>query len=183
MTGPKRTPTQRENDLERISALYLKGKRQADIAEELGVTQQQVSYDLKTIHKRWRESTTINLDEAKHRELDRIDLLEQTYWEAWERSLDERTKTRTERNTTSGRENQISRDKASIEKETLLGNPAYLAGVERCIELRCKIIGVYAATKNVNVNVDLASLPDEILERLAAGEDVDLSTITGKGRA
>lgn len=163
MSGPKRTLTQRENDLERISALYLKGKRQVDIAAELGVTQQQVSYDLKTIHKRWRESTTINLDEAKHRELDRIDLLEQTYWSAWERSLDERTKTRTERNTTGGGENQVSRDKASIEKETLLGIPAYLAGVERCIELRCKILGINAPQRVEHSGKDGSKITFEVI--------------------
>lgn len=145
MAAPKRTPTQRENDLERISTLYLKGKRQVEIAVELGVTQQQVSYDLKEIHKRWRESTTINLDEAKHRELARLDILENTYWSAWERSLDERTKTRTERTSRGGDGQQ---DKASIEKETLLGIPAYLAGVERCIEQRCKLLGIYAPTRN-----------------------------------
>lgn len=33
----------------------------------------------------------------------------------------------------------------------------------------------------INYNVDLSSLPDEILERLAAGENVDLSTIKSKG--
>lgn len=183
MAAPKRTDAQREHDLELISALYLRGKRQVDIAAELGVTQQQISYDLKTIQKRWQQKTVVNINEVKQRELARIDELERTYWEAWERSLDERTKTRTERNTVGGKENQISRDKASIEKETLLGVPAYLAGVERCIELRCKILGVYAPTKNVNVNVDWANVPDDILARLAAGEDIDLSTFTSTRRA
>lgn len=161
MTGPKRTPTQRENDLERISALYLKGKRQAEIADELGVTQQQVSYDLRTIHKRWRESSLININEAKHRELERIDLLEQTYWDAWERSLGERMKTRTERNTTNGGDGQ--RDKASVEKETLLGDPRYLAGIERCIELRCKILGINAPQRVEHSGKDGSKITFEVI--------------------
>ena len=37
--------------------------------------------------------------------------------------------------------------KAVIEKETMLGNPAYLAGVMSCIERRCKILGLDAPTK------------------------------------
>lgn len=75
MATPKRTPTQRAHDLTRIAELYLTGKRQVDIAAELGITQQQVSYDLQEIHRRWRESTLIDINEAKHRELDRLDQL------------------------------------------------------------------------------------------------------------
>ncbi len=142
MAAPKRSDAQREHDLELISALYLRGKRQVDIAAELGVTQQQISYDLKTIQKRWQQKTVVNINEIKQRELARLDELERTYWDAWERSLGERMKTRTERNTTGGGDGQ--RDKASVEKETLLGDPRYLAGIERCVELRCKILGINA---------------------------------------
>lgn len=141
MPGPKRTPTQRENDLEQIAALYLKGVRQWQIAEKLGIVQSQVSYDLKTIHKRWRESSLVNMNEVKQRELARIDELERTYWDAWERSVGEKTKTRTEKVVGS------KAAKASIEKDQMLGNPAYLSGVQWCIEQRCKIFGIYEATK------------------------------------
>lgn len=148
MTGPKRTPIQRENDLRLIADLYLQGKTQAAIADEVGITQQQVSYDLKSIQQRWRTDTAINLDEAKQRELARIDTLERTYWTAWERSLDEKTKTRTERRL--GEETS----KASIEKETLLGVPAYLTGVQWCISERCKLLGLYAPTKQEHTGKD-----------------------------
>jgi predicted transcriptional regulator len=141
MAEKKRTPTERENDLEKLASLYLKGMRQADIAQKLGVSQPQVSYDLKEIHKRWRESTLVNINEAKHRELARIDNLENEYWRAWERSCEEKTKTKTEKivggNAT----------KASVEKDTMLGNPSYLTGVQWCIEQRCKIFGINAPIK------------------------------------
>lgn len=139
MAAPKRTPTQREYDLEQLATLYLKGKRQVDIAEALNVTQQQVSYDLKELHRRWRESSLIDINEAKQRELSRIDELERTYWEAWERSLDERTKSRVEKYA-----GEDGKGKSSIERESLLGVPAYLAGVQWCISERCRIIGLYA---------------------------------------
>lgn len=142
MASNKRTPTERENDLQRIAALYLKGKRQSDIAAELGVTQPQVSYDLKEIHKRWRESSLVDINEAKHRELARIDELERTYWEAWARSCEEKTKTRTKK-TLGGNATE-----ASIEKDQMLGNPAFLAGVQWCIERRCKIFGIDAPIKS-----------------------------------
>lgn len=156
MAPNKRTPTARAHDLELIATLYLKGKRQTDIASELGITQQQVSYDLKEIHERWRESTLVTINEVKHRELARIDQLEITYWQAWQRSLETKHRTRTERNSVKvplrSRSRavvtiKLARDKTSIEREDLLGNPAYLQGVQWCIEQRCKIFGIYEATK------------------------------------
>ena len=122
--------------------MYLKGKTQTEIGQEVGLSQPQVSYDLADIQRRWREDTTINLDEAKQRELSRIDELERTYWQAWEKSCNERTKTSTEK--VSG---DNGRAKASVQKEEMLGNPAYLAGVMNCIQERSKILGIYAPEK------------------------------------
>lgn len=157
MSEKKRTPTERAADLEKIAALYLKGKRQVDIAAELGVTQQQISYDLKEIHDRWRASTLIDINEAKHRELARIDELEREYWEAWRRSCEEKTKTRTKK-TLGGNATE-----ASIEKDQMLGNPAYLAGVQWCIERRCKIFGIDAPEKH--------ELSGELSTRIIQGPD------------
>jgi hypothetical protein len=75
MAANTRSKFQRKADYERITALYLRGWRQADIATELGLTQQQISYDLSVVQKQWQESTTMNLDEAKQKELSRIDEL------------------------------------------------------------------------------------------------------------
>lgn len=148
MAEKKRTPTEREYDLRRITDMYLQGKTQAEIGETLGLSQPQISYDLTEIRSRWRTDTTINLDEAKQKELARIDTLERTYWEAWERTLEEKTKTRTEQSKTGeGSNAKAATAKATIEKETLLGNPAYLAGVQWCISERCKILGIYAPAK------------------------------------
>lgn len=141
MATNKRTPTEREHDLEQIAALYLRGKRQSDIATELDITQQQISYDLKEIQKRWRESSLVSINEVKHRELSRIDELERTFWDAWQRSIGEKTKTKTEKMA------GVAAAKASIEKEMMVGNPAFLTGVLSCIEQRCKIFGIYEATK------------------------------------
>lgn len=154
MAAPKRTPFERERDLHLTTSLYLKGKTQAEIADELDVSREQIKYDLALIQKRWREDTAINLDEAKQKELARIDTLECTYWDAWERSLEERVKTRTEQSANGGDDDkgQKKTAKASVEKETLLGNPAYLSGVMSCIERRCKLLGLDAPSKNESQN-------------------------------
>lgn len=145
MARPKRTALEKERDLHRTTQLYVKGRTQQEIAEELGVTQQQVSYDIAEIKKRWREESFINMDEAKQQELATIENLKREYWQAWERSLDERTKTRTEQSKGAG--DKTGTAKATVEKETLLGNPAYLAGIQWCISERSKILGLYAPNK------------------------------------
>lgn len=141
-----RTKFQREHDLEKISALYLQGWSQQRIADYLKqerdyeVSRQTISNDLKEVNRRWRESTTIPLDEHKQKELARIDLLEQTYWSAWEKSLETAEHT-TQRTKDTGNGKQYD---ASIRKEERDGNPAFLAGVERCIKMRMDLLGLEA---------------------------------------
>jgi hypothetical protein len=160
MAAPKRTAFERERDLHRTAQLYLKGRTQAEIAEELNVSREQIKYDLAIIQTRWRSDTTINLDEAKQKELARVDHLERTYWDAWERSLEGKVKTRTEQSTNGkgADDGGTKAAKASVEKESLLGNPAYLAGVMSCIERRCKMLGLDAPIKNDNNNTGLVTL-------------------------
>lgn len=171
MAAPKRTDFERENDYRRITDMYLQGKTQADIAAALGVSQPQISMDLATIQKRWRTSTAINLDEAKQKELAKIDTLERTYWDAWQRTLEEKTKTRTEQSKTGDKSGAA---KATIEKETLLGNPAYLSGIQWCISERCKILGIYAPSKIAPTTPDgkesypVAIVPAGYLDKLRA---------------
>lgn len=178
MAAPKRSDFERENDYRRITDMYLQGKTQADIASILGLARQQIGYDLAVIQRRWREDTAINMDEAKQKELARVDVLERTYWDAWQRTLDEKTKTRTEQSSVTGEVDKKGKQKGSakavIEKETMLGNPAYLAGVMSCIERRCKMLGLDAPVKNETTlkNVDLTKLTDSQLSRIATGEDV-----------
>ena len=145
MAKPKRTAFEKERDLHRTTQLYVKGRTQQEIADEFGVTQQQVAYDIAEIKRRWREESFIDMDEAKQQELATIENLKREYWQAWERSLDERTKTRTEQSKGAG--DKTGTAKATVEKETLLGNPAYLAGVQWCISERSKILGLYAPNK------------------------------------
>ncbi len=147
MAERKRTQFQRENDYVRISEWYLRGWRQLDIAAELGLSFQQISYDIKTIQRRWREKTAINLDQAKSRELERIDLLEREYWAAWERSKTEKTKAKRELSGKDTNGDPIVRRQFS-EKEQMIGNPAYLNGVQWCISERCKLIGIYAPVRS-----------------------------------
>lgn len=147
MAAPKRSKFQREQDLEEIARLYLTGKTQQEIADQFGVSREQIKYDLEEIRQRWRQSTVINITEAKQRELARLDELERAYWQAWERSCGEKRTTRQETSQGSDGQDNNRRIRAIINNENLFGNPAYLAGIQYCISERCKILGLYAPAK------------------------------------
>jgi hypothetical protein len=59
--------------------MTLAGDSQYNIAEALGISRSQVAYDAVLIRKRWKASTTMDLDEAKGTELAKIDSLERVY--------------------------------------------------------------------------------------------------------
>jgi hypothetical protein len=141
MPPRKRTTFERERDLEQVTEMYLRGKFQSEIATALEVSQGQISYDLSIVKRRWRESSLVNWDEARAKELERIDSLEREYWAAWEASKTERTRKRQRKGATGTID-------ASIETEQRDGNPAFLAGVIACIDRRCKLLGLDAPTKS-----------------------------------
>lgn len=139
-TGKRRKTAQIARDRLRMSDLYLQGRLQADIASELGLSEATVSRDLKALHKEWLAGSRIGFSKAKARELAKIDRLEREYWEAWKRSR--------------------------IEGQA--GDPRFLAGIQWCIERRCKIMGIDAPTKmDLRIN-ELDAAIEQGLEKLAA---------------
>ena len=147
MAAKKRTPLERERDLERAAALHCSGRSQRAIAEALHVSQQQICYDLRLLQKRWQESARALLDEHKARQLARIDHLERVAWEAWERSCQDAETTSAKR--VQGRttkEGEPLPDLCTSARVTKgqAGDPRFLERVAWCIEQRSKIIGLYA---------------------------------------
>ena len=114
-----------------IAKWYLQGKSQYEIADLVGLSQATISRDLKALHKVWLKSSLVDFGEAKAKELAKIDHLELTYWEAWEAS-----KTSTTIRGASDSESAIVTQKEGA------GDPAFLAGVERCIKQRVDILGL-----------------------------------------
>jgi predicted transcriptional regulator len=120
----------------KAARLSLRGLSQAKIARRLGCSQSTVSRDLEAVRAAWLADATLAMDAIKAKELAKLDELEATYWRAWERSVGEHTKT-TVTDKATGAE-------TSTTTEDLCGDPRYLAGVERCVERRCKIPGLDA---------------------------------------
>lgn len=132
-----------------IAELYLKGYNQYDIGEKIGITQGAVSKALVVVRKQWQESATEDIKELTLRELAKIDKLEQTYWDAWHKScLDHQEKTIKAIKKKSRKKDADLESKKpdSVEQTTkeikAFGNPSFLAGIQRCVEMRCKLLGI-----------------------------------------
>lgn len=136
MAQKKRRPAQRKRDLFLVAQLYLQRKTQADIAKGLGVSQQQVAYDLKDLQKQWAKERVDLIDQRIAEDLARIDEQERQYWRGWENSQVPRVET------TKDPERGIF-----VKTITSAGDPRFLDGVGKCIEARLTVLGVLAKTK------------------------------------
>lgn len=184
MAPTKQAQFVREDRYQQVTTLYLRGWTQKQIAAEVGVTQGMISNDLKVIQQRWREQTAFNLDEAKAKELARLDELERECWAAWEQSKSERTKARQETGG-KGKDGKATVTKASMEKEQRDGNPAFLQAVLSCIDRRCKLLGLDAATKSELTGKDGGPIQSESttkpdLSKLGVDELLQLRQIMTK---
>lgn len=116
--------------MKRVAELYLYANRsQSDIAAELGISQPTVNRYLKEMRQAWQKSALMDFDEAKKRELAKIDRLEEEYWTSWKKSLRDGEQNGTGQSGKSGCD----------------GNPRFLQGIQWCINKRCAILGINAA--------------------------------------
>jgi IS30 family transposase len=124
---------------------YLAGNSMRKIAEELNVAVGTVWNDVNAIRKHWREQSVDEYDLWKDRELERIDKLEMAAWQGWNRSTQDAVKI-TEEHSPDGSKN-------SMTTQGQAGDAAFLAILARCIEQRCKILGLYAPIRQqINTN-------------------------------
>ncbi len=167
----KRTPDQRLKDLETIAEMRLQGMKQSAIADHLNLTQQQISYDLREVKKRWASGANIAYDEHVAQELAKLELLEREYWAAWKRSQQPRKNT-----LAAVRERQgTSVGEKEAKEETRDGNPRFLEGVLFVMERRARLVGLDKPTRVTGTlqTYDLTQATDEQLTRLAAGESLE----------
>jgi hypothetical protein len=151
----KRSKGMREQDLVYVSKLWLDGKTHQDIANELSLirpyrlSRSMISKDIALILERWREESLKNAEDHVLRELARIDRVEAEAWAEWERSKKdfervEQIVKEDETGTKQGKVPSYSRKEARKLIEGRLGNDKYLTIVQKCIEQRCKLLGLNA---------------------------------------
>jgi hypothetical protein len=143
-----RSPDQIRKDRAEIARLYLRSWTQAEIGGQLGLSRQQVGYDLDAVRQEWLRSSLQDFNARKAEELARIDRLERQYWDAWDASCKDRQTSTTSQTT----DPKGERVKAEVRTNEQSGDPRYLNGVQWCISKRCDILGLNAPQKVAPTN-------------------------------
>jgi hypothetical protein len=128
----------------KVAALLLRGTtNQFEIAAKLGMEASQhytISRDIKAIKEEWRGSALRDFNEARGREIEKLEALEKEFWEAWDRSRVEKVSERTKKN----KKGRSLAYEDETRKELRDGNPAFLDGALKCIAKRCELLGLDA---------------------------------------
>ena len=149
-----RKPSQIKRDHALITKYYLTGHSQAAISDVMRtqhniiISQPTISRDLNIIQERWVKDTSIDIDQQKVIELQKLDRLEQEFWKAWRNSVGEKQKRKQK---TRAAKDPAERAKygATLIDQTIdewweSGDPRFLFGILDCIQKRCKIFGIEA---------------------------------------
>lgn len=147
MAGVKRNKVKREEDRAKISRMYRSGYTQKQIAEEIGISQQTVSRDLNVVKGRWMKDADINFDQMRAEQLAKIDNLEAELWGAWRRSVREKKVQSRASDSGSGK----FMDRVSLESRD--GNSAFTNGIAKCIEMRCRMLGLESPVITATVDI------------------------------
>ncbi len=141
---------------------YCQGLTQVAIADRINadrdydLSQQTISNDIIAIQKGWLKSSLRDFDEMRAEQLGKVDRLEREYWRGWERSCeDAETTVKKQKGTLTKYEDEktgrFAAERPAEQQQTSkgqAGNPSFLAGVERCIKRRCKLLGLDAPVEH-----------------------------------
>lgn len=160
-----------------VAERYLQGKSQNEIAEECGVTQPVISNDLKVIREHWRTQCAEKFDDAKSKELARLDLIECQLWDAWFQSkapaetrivklrkapdVPQKFKGSKDASPAAAAAEKLRVIEKNIEvtRRGQVGNPTFLIQIKEICELRLKVMGAFKEEKGgvniFNINWDM----------------------------
>ena len=150
MAAPKRSKIQRERDRLTIADLHLKGWNQQKIADFLELNKSNICRELKKIRAAWQAETIEQHGLYVQKELKRLSMLEAEYWSAWERSQQSKESSLKERLGLDG--DGESRVKIAKRTEQRVGDPAFLTGVQKVIDSRCKLLGLHPDAHSQDAN-------------------------------
>lgn len=137
----------------KVAEMYLRGCSQRQIGQAVSVSQTTVFKDLQAVRKAWKDSMIRDFDEAKARELEKIDLVEREAWAAWERS---------QKNAVTHTKGVNSKGVVDEKKRSgQYGDGKFLDVVMACIKRRCDLLGLDAPVKVANTDADGNDLTTE----------------------
>jgi hypothetical protein len=136
---PKPDPHHRLEIIRRrkqVADLYVQGWSQTAIAEHVGISQATVCDDLKRIRAEWRQSMVRDFDEARSKELAKLDRIEREAWAAWERSQ------KPAQSAVITGEGAQQPTRKTLKNQH--GDPRFLDMVHKCVAARRAILGLDA---------------------------------------
>jgi transposase len=149
---------------QKVARLYIQGKYQSQIADELKVDPATVSRDIQAIRENWRASALFDYSTAIGRELALLDAVEKEAWAEYLKSKEATVKDTRESIANVG-------VKVSVTKTTRTGDPRYLAIVMECSEKRAKLMGLITERTHHSgaITVNTREMSDAQLLAIAAG--------------
>jgi hypothetical protein len=177
----RRTEEELERDRVILARMYVRGKSQHEMRLELNslypdrpVSSKAISLDLQSIRQAWLQSTLVDFNIAKSKELARLDEMEAEAWSAWERSKDKHIRIEYEVDDdqvafSPEKIANIQRKKRHKVIEATVGDIRYLDMIERAIKMRCDIFGLFEPKRlqvDWRVEAQAAGLTDEDIDRV-----------------
>ena len=175
----ERTSEELERDRVIIARMYVRGKSQHEMLLTINslypdrpISSKTINHELQTIRQAWLQSTLVDFNSAKAKELARLDEAEREAWNAWEKSKDKHIRLEYD---IADDQVPFSVDKiANVQRrrkhkiiEATVGDIRYLEMVERMIKMRCDIFGLFEAKKvqvDWRIEAQAAGLDNETIE-------------------
>lgn len=159
-----RTPGELQQHLNIIAGLYLRGYSIRQIVDAVNEQSKRktsirtVHNDIKLLLAEYKEQRIDELADAQRVELAKINEVEKTAWNAWERS--KQRETQTDKSVVG----ENSRTESGTTKEETPGDSRFLQIIMNCIDKRCKILGLDAPLTIQGTGTDgaitIVRLPD-----------------------
>lgn len=167
VNSPKKIAKQKRNT--EIVTLTLKGHTPSELGEKYGMSTSNVCCILKKAREDYHAARLTNIEKLISQEVAKLEVVEAEYWRAWERSIGQHTKVKRKTNRLNTSETVVEETgeqfeqplEETVDTEELAGNPAFLQGVERCIEKRMKLLGLVSKEdpdKYSEVNINAISV-------------------------
>lgn len=158
----KRSEAEKERDLPVIASLYVRGFPIAKIQEHINkqypedrqVSANLVKHDIRLIRKMWLESSLVDFNHMKAKELARLDEVEKELWDAWERSKanfvsTEETEHQGQVPLRAGIVVDITDRTTKRKEEERLGDLTIMQTIIKVIDMRCKLLGLMEAQRYI----------------------------------
>lgn len=174
LRGPRaaRHPDERLRHQEIVAREYLKGRLQAEVAADLGLSLATIKRDLAKVRQRWLDSALRDFDALKAEQLAKIDTVEAEAWAMWSRSCERQVRTSTQ-------EVEATRYpgcNTRTDNEQGAGDPRYLQIALQCVERRSRLLGLDAPQKIART--DSQGRDEEIPPRLRDMNDDEIEART-----